>query len=183
MPSAMFEEFARGLERVHGRFVEATDDERAREAVLAILTEAKAKRIALWDDPLLKELGLPEALKNAGMELSLPGPNAVKDAAAADAGLTSALAGLRATGSLVVHAGPGRPRSFSLLPPLHLALLPGSALRQGTRDLPAIFRSVGEPPSAMHVITGPSSTADIELIKVHGVHGPIELVVLGLSGR
>jgi L-lactate dehydrogenase complex protein LldG len=93
-------------------------------------------------------------------------------------GLTGAEAAFAETGSIVVRSGPGRPRMASLIPLIHVVLLPTDR----------IFRSpmhwLTEPGSnaagAANVvyITGPSRTADIEQKITLGVHGPRELHVI-----
>ncbi|MDP3427698.1 MAG: LUD domain-containing protein, partial [Humidesulfovibrio sp.] len=98
-----------------------------------------------------------------------------------DMGLTFAQAALLDSGSLVLVAGPERPRSVSLLPPTHVCLLPRSALAPDVSALPELLSRQREPsglllsclwPSCLNLVTGPSSTADIELVLVRGVHGP-----------
>lgn len=102
-----------------------------------------------------------------------------------DLGLTFAHAALIDSGSLVLVAGRGRPRAASLLPPTHVCLVPRSALAPDVSALPGLLRghadTAGLPPSCLNLVTGPSSTADIELVLVRGVHGPGALDVVGLD--
>jgi L-lactate utilization protein LutC len=95
--------------------------------------------------------------------------------ATADIGFTGARAAVARTGSIVVDAGRANGRTVSLLPPLHVALVRGTAMV----DEPCgLWRSLGAPmPSNLVQITGPSRSADIELIITLGVHGPRALWV------
>jgi L-lactate utilization protein LutC len=90
----------------------------------------------------------------------------------AQIGVTSVDCAIANTGSLVVSAASTRPRSLSLLPSVHIAVL---FARQIRPDLGAAFELIAAPPglpSAAHVITGPSRTSDIENDLTIGVHGP-----------
>jgi L-lactate dehydrogenase complex protein LldG len=100
--------------------------------------------------------------------------------AQADLGLTGAEYAVAASGTLVMVAAPGRPRAFSLLPPLHIALI---RTAQILPDLAALTRQLrqdypGRQPSGVALISGPSRTADIEQTLTVGVHGPGELHIL-----
>jgi L-lactate dehydrogenase complex protein LldG len=104
------------------------------------------------------------------------------DAAEADCGITDAEWGVAATGTLVLPMIPGRTRSASLLPPVHLAILDGDRILP---DVPAVLSEVharymapGDRPSSVVFVTGPSRTADIELNLVLGVHGPRRLWIV-----
>jgi L-lactate utilization protein LutC len=101
-------------------------------------------------------------------------------AEAALLGLTEVDFAVAETGSLVLLSGAGKPRSVSLLPPIHIALV---NVEQIVPDIPALLDRVAgqespSPASAITFITGPSRTADIELTLVIGVHGPQELHVI-----
>ena len=93
-------------------------------------------------------------------------------------GVTSADYALSETGTLVMIASPSEARLISLLPPVHIAVVPLERLLTGLDEL---FTRVPDPAaitSSMVMITGPSRTADIEQILVRGVHGPGELHVV-----
>jgi L-lactate utilization protein LutC len=95
--------------------------------------------------------------------------------ATADIGFTGARAAVARTGSIVVDAGRAGGRTVSLLPPMHVALVSTSAMVAEPGDL---WRALGSPmPSTLVQITGPSRSADIELIITLGVHGPRSLWV------
>jgi L-lactate dehydrogenase complex protein LldG len=103
------------------------------------------------------------------------------DAAAADLGITGAAYGLAATGSVAVSSARAGGRSASLLPPVHLALVPASCVVASASE---VWRNMPErfpegPPSQLVFISGPSRSADIEFTLTVGVHGP-KRVWLGL---
>ena len=92
------------------------------------------------------------------------------------ASCTGTLAGIAATGTLVVQPSPAEPRLMSLVPPLHIALLKASQiydkLYQAQQHFPKPM------PSNLLLISGPSKTADIEQVLAYGAHGPKDLIVL-----
>jgi L-lactate dehydrogenase complex protein LldG len=90
----------------------------------------------------------------------------------ADIGITSADYALADTGTLVLLASANQPRLVSLLPPVHVAVFPRSAIVTGLDELFSVLPNPAEDTSSMVLITGPSRTADIEQILVRGVHGP-----------
>lgn len=97
------------------------------------------------------------------------------------AGITSPEYALAATASLVMLSGAENPRMISLLPPLHIAVVPAERVLAGIDHLFAIVPDPAACASSMVLITGPSRTGDIEQIPIRGVHGPgeIHVVVIG----
>ena len=99
----------------------------------------------------------------------------------ADAAITGTRGGIADTGALILRPDETEPRLMSLVPPIHIAVLDS---RQIYTSLPeamiAQHWADGMPTNAL-LISGPSKTADIELIPAFGVHGPVELIVLLLE--
>jgi L-lactate dehydrogenase complex protein LldG len=98
----------------------------------------------------------------------------------ASAGITSADYALANTGTLVMFAS-SEARMISLLPPLHIAVIPAERILTSLDELLTIVPDPASVTSSMVLITGPSRTADIEQILVRGVHGPgeIHVVIVG----
>jgi L-lactate utilization protein LutC len=156
------------------------NDAEAVEAVLAILREHGVRAAFVGEHPLIQRLHLRERLVQGGFE-ALPsgaGHDATREAAfVADVGISGVAWAIGETGSLVLAASAEEPRSLSLLPPLHVALVEASQI------LPDLFdlferQSVEAMPAALTLVTGPSKTGDIEMKLVTGVHGPGELRVI-----
>ncbi len=103
--------------------------------------------------------------------------------ASADCGITSADYALADTGSLVLFSSATEPRMVSLLPPCHIAIVPESVLLTSLEELFVREAMPAERSSAMVIITGPSRSADIEMILVRGVHGPGEVHVIFVAGH
>ncbi|HWA93427.1 MAG TPA: lactate utilization protein C [Terracidiphilus sp.] len=84
--------------------------------------------------------------------------------------VTAASAGIADSGTIVLHHGPqeGR-RALSLLPDWHLCVLRASQI---VETLPEYFALYPHPPALVTMISGPSATADIEMTRIKGVHGP-----------
>ena len=100
------------------------------------------------------------------------------------AGFTVARSGIAATGTLVLAPDRGTPRTVSLVPPLHVALVYASTLH---RDLYAAAQAErwGEGmPSNLVLASGPSKTSDIQQTLAYGAHGPRWMwVVIVLDGE
>jgi L-lactate dehydrogenase complex protein LldG len=167
--------FSERLAAVGGRAWRVRGLEGAREAVVGILAEAGVTRLVVSDAERVAAV-LP------GIESSVEGLSILdrRDRAqlfAAEAGLSTAQWAIAETGSLVLVSSEERHRLVSLVPPLHIALVPTSALlptmAEGLRRVAA-----SGPASAITWVTGPSRTADIELTLVVGVHGPRALHVV-----
>jgi L-lactate utilization protein LutC len=150
------------------------------DQVIALAQAQPTQEILMWDEAELPVAGLSARLQASGIQ-ARPASDSLdyQMMAGVALGVTGALAGLADTGSIVVASGPGRARSASLLPTVHLALLPVANLYP---DLPTWMAHQGShllPASAnLVIITGPSRTADIELNLVIGVHGPREIHVI-----
>jgi L-lactate dehydrogenase complex protein LldG len=67
---------------------------------------------------------------------------------------------------------------ISLLPLVHLAMVPADRVLTGLDELLTLVPDPAELTSSMVLITGPSRTADIEMMLVRGVHGPGEIHVV-----
>lgn len=141
------------------------------DAIMALL--GADDTVLAWDFAHIPLPTLQSSLKAKGIRVADPRDDSVR------VGITGVDAALAATGSLVVSARPGRPRSVSLLPYVHIAVLTKDQIMphfdawiasQSAQD----FRQVGN-----HiVITGASRTADIGMELVLGAHGPAELHII-----
>lgn len=95
---------------------------------------------------------------------------------ACDGVMTACFAGIADSGTIVLHhsATEGR-RVITLLPDWHLCILRAS---QVVETLPEYFDLCPHPPSLATYVSGPSATADIEMTRIKGVHGPRFLHVI-----
>jgi L-lactate dehydrogenase complex protein LldG len=142
-----------------------------------LLAAHLVRRAVVSREPEAQAIG--RMLAARGIEISPVGTVA---SAAADLGVTGAVAGLATTGSVVQDSGVAGGRTASLLPPLHLCVLPASRIVASTSD---VLRTLGDGrplPSNLVIITGPSRSGDIEQIIALGVHGPLEVRVVVLDG-
>ncbi|MCB1760446.1 MAG: lactate utilization protein [Gammaproteobacteria bacterium] len=98
-----------------------------------------------------------------------------------DAALTSTHAAIAETGTLVLWPDSAEPRTFSLVPPIHIALLKAERIFDTFADLVAREQWQNGLPTNALLISGPSKSADIEQTLAYGVHGPVELIVLVLT--
>lgn len=169
--------FAAALEAAHGEVRRAPDLEGAWKEVDTILGEVGARAVVANGEPPLDEALLRQ--RWPACEWHVVGQTEGDLRAfcvGADVGLSGVEAALAETGTVVVSSGPQKSRMATLLPPLHLALVPRSCL------LPDLFTWTagrnGAMPANRVFISGPSKTADIEFTLTLGVHGPGRVVVV-----
>jgi L-lactate dehydrogenase complex protein LldG len=90
--------------------------------------------------------------------------------------VTAAFCGVADSGTIVLHHSPAEGRRvLTLLPDWHLCILRAS---QVVETLPEYFDRCPQPPALVTTISGPSATADIEMTRIKGVHGPRFLHVI-----
>lgn len=181
--------FQRELEPLGGITHVTTNEADTLALVLQLLREAEVQKILAWDDADLPVNGFNETLRaNGYTRLIVDVPDdavgrreKLAELERAEAGITGALAGLVDTGSLALVTQPTQARLVSLLPPLHIALLPVSRLYPTMAAFFSAHPDVTLRGSNLVFVTGASRTADIELTLTRGVHGPKFLHVILLE--
>jgi L-lactate dehydrogenase complex protein LldG len=178
--------FKQQLELLSGRVYLPADAAEAGETLLNILRQHNAAQVISWQHEALDLAWLGDALPSAGVVLidaHLPATAEGRKRRLAEiedvkVGLTGALGGLADTGAIALVSGPGRSRLASLLPPVHIAVLPRAKLYPSLPAFLAANPAAAAQGSNLVLITGPSRTADIELTLTMGVHGPGEIHVI-----
>ena len=186
--------FKEELELVGGKVTMASSLADVHASLAAEIAFWKAKRLVSWAAGEFAGWELGKFFLESGCRCFRP--SAVPEeregfrraALEADVGITTVDFAVVNTGSLAVSAGVGRPRSVSLLPTLHLALVRETQLVDRLAQAFTGFRpGVSALASAIHFITGPSRTSDIENDLSIGVHGPAAVSVIlwrdGSSGQ
>ena len=95
-----------------------------------------------------------------------------------DAGITTTRGGIAETGSLILWPDRNEPRTLSLVPPLHIAVLDAAHLHETLHGAMRAQAWANDLPTNALLVTGPSKTADIQRLLVYGAHGPKQLVIL-----
>jgi len=158
----------------------------AAACVLELVQAKSARRVLVGRGTVLDRLLLPQRLGERGVGVQVVDtlePGTERDLFfRADLGISGVVHAIAETGTLVLASGPAEPRSLSLLPPVHIAVVGQSQLLPDLFDWCAgLEHDKARLPSCLSLITGPSKTGDIELKLVTGVHGPGEVHVIVIA--
>jgi L-lactate dehydrogenase complex protein LldF len=119
----------------------------------------------------LQEVNLPRTIN--------PDDTRFTDLDHVEVGVTTAVAGIAETGTIVLNSGSDRSQLASLLPPVHVAVLSANAIVSSQREWFADEAAdLTARSSRVTLVSGPSRTADIEMTLTVGVHGPGRLIVV-----
>jgi L-lactate dehydrogenase complex protein LldG len=183
--------FQEELERIDGEFVRCSTEELPHK-IADFLTSIEADRILSWGEKNPEFDSVANHLRETGIRILEPeiprsedGNTRYETLAGLDqapAGLTTCLAGLADTGTVILPSGMGQSNLTSLLPRIHLVFLRAKDiyptfdhwLRAGGRE------AIASSPQ-LTLITGPSRTADVEMILTLSVHGPGRLVIFTMD--
>ena len=94
-------------------------------------------------------------------------------------GITGAMCAIAETGTLVVASSPQVSSTHLFLPDNHIAIIDaGQVVRHLDDALRLLTEDILRQARGIHMITGPSKTADVEQTIQYGAHGPRRLHVI-----
>ncbi len=186
MPSDLdpIEQFTAELRALHAHVHLCNGLGEALDKLHELLEGADAQQVLTWAMDDLPLFGVAELLQAMGIQQADSQVHGAEDRDAAQRALepvpvciSGADAAIAESGSLLLVTGAGRGRLASLLPPMHIALLPAERIVRTLPDAFDLLRhqfgdGVFRDHANVSIITGPSRTADIELSLTLGVHGP-----------
>lgn len=141
-----------------------------RTVAARMLGERKVKRMVVPQ-------GLPMEWLPAGVEFVVDEGLAATELDRVDGVMTGATLAIAETGTVVLQnvAGQGR-RAVTLVPDYHLCVVRAEDVVETVPE--AMDRLQGTAKLATTFVSGPSATADIEMTRIKGVHGPRFLDVI-----
>lgn len=167
----------------------------AQTIVDIIKADDEAGSVVYADDHRIEKMHIPAVLEKCDAVTDLTrwdataGRDAMVDACnVARYGITFAQGGIAETATIVQPCSEKCGRSISLLPTVHIAIVNAADVKATMGDWLAVLDEEGAPagenlPSQICFISGPSATADIELVRVEGVHGPMAVHYIVIEGR
>ena len=178
--------FIREAEKIGTAVKQATPDNVASAVIELVAQFGEGGHVVYADLPEIDQFGIPEALNAKSLEAIRWDPSSrevsVERAENADGGITIASAGIAETATVIQECSVQSGRSICLLPIGHIALLKKKDIFPYMTQLMDDWENklaAGETmPSNYTFISGPSNTADIELVRVVGVHGPVHAGVI-----
>jgi L-lactate dehydrogenase complex protein LldG len=99
-----------------------------------------------------------------------------------DAGFTVARSGIASTGTLILAPDARTPRTVSLVPPLHIALVHAHTLHADLHAAAQAERWRDGMPANLVLASSPSKTSDIQQTLAYGAHGPRWMWVVIVTG-
>ena len=169
------------LDEAHALGIEIAQVEPAEvgRAIVCLAENMGSQSVIYASAPEAQTYNLAQLLEQAGIAVkawdNTHQQESIRFAEAADLGITFAYAGIAETATVAQICDEHSGRAVCLMPKAHIAVLHKSSIVPYMLQLMGRLREEfgSDLPSNVAFITGPSSTADIELVRVVGVHGPV----------
>jgi L-lactate dehydrogenase complex protein LldG len=172
--------FIERLREYDAEVVECAPDELP--ATIAAQIEASGKRRFVAPSGVPNAWLVTAAWQITGFECDIDHGLTATEIEKAEGVITACFCGVADSGTIVLHhsATEGR-RVITLLPDWHLCIVRASQI---VETLPEYFDRCNQPPPLVTWISGPSATADIEMTRIKGVHGPrfLNVIVVNDTG-
>ena len=178
---------------IHTKF-KRTDQDGLSETLIEVIKGHAGKKVIAANDRRNVEFGVDaiyEELRNSGVDVRLWDSAIGKEnqvfAEQADVGITFSDITLAESGTLTLFNDKDNGRSISLLPRVHIAIIPKSTIvprmTQAVKQIHDANQRGQEVPSCISFISGPSNSADIEMNLIVGVHGPVEATYIVVEDK
>ena len=177
------ENFIAAFKKVGGNVTLANDEQDVSAEILRICATEQAKKIMLWNHPGLNAMSPMLTAGNQQMEIlwnrdDLTKPELIEAMDNVKIGITWTDYAVAETGSIVLLSSPGKSRSVSLLPDVHIAILPVKKLYAKRVEVFKLLVPRMSKTRSVTLISGPSKTGDIDGKLNVGVHGPKKIFVI-----
>lgn len=166
-----------------------------KEALQTVVENYGGRSVVSWKDERFHEYGLSnlmdEQWPKANIEFYVwnyeqPEEN-IRQAEKANIGITISEITLAESGTAVLFSDKNKGRSVSFLPEKSIILIPKSTIvprmTQAARWIRQKMQDGEKIASCVNFISGPSNSADIEMIPVVGVHGPIKATYIVIEDQ
>lgn len=185
----LFKTFKKTLIDLDGQVIEIQKEADLQFQLSKQINDHNVKQVVMWDDPRFHQVGLVNIFNQQDVSVvTWTGNNSDHKltmlAEQSQIGITWADGAFAETGTLLLQNGGGKGRLVSLLPKVHLVFIEINQLESSWTDAMQhmkTFRNRKQWPSCTNFISGPSTSADIQLETMKGVHGPSEFVVMVLN--
>ncbi len=171
----LYETFQKGLTSVAGECYLAKKADLG-AALVKVFQEKDTQDVAIVETALLKEAGVVEALKGAGIKVDTD--HIRKNAPDDKGGVTEADYGIANLGSLVQMKDNIDNRIVETVADVYVGIVKLSQIVDNFDTMIDIMADTKPFPKFAGIITGPSRTADIECVGTVGVHGPRQYSVI-----
>lgn len=169
-----------------GTVVREVTPETVSQTVVDLIRAFNGETVVYADNPDADRYQIPQALDDAGLEGyrwdAHDQHESINKAEAAQVGISFAFGAIAETATVVQESTQQSGRAICLLPKAHIALVKKSTVvARMTQILDQLEERVAKGevlPSNITFISGPSNTADIELVRVVGVHGPVHAGII-----
>lgn len=159
--------------------------ENLNEKIKSILDSLTKGLVVVTNDRLLQEKRTVEYLQMTGEEIFVWGNNLsreenIKNVEKASVGITVVQMALAESATVLLYCQKTSGRSVTLLPESTLYIIPQSAIQPRLTQAMNSIHNLDKKnlPSSINFVSGPSATSDIELVRVVGVHGPVNVIHL-----
>ncbi|MFE3572882.1 lactate utilization protein C [Lysinibacillus sp. NPDC059133] len=154
-----------------------------------------SQSVITWKDERFKSFGLSSLMTEQWPQVNIqlyewnseqPEEN-IRQAEKANIGITISEITLAESGTAVLFSSKDKGRSVSFLPENSIILIPKSTIvprmTQAARLISEKIRNGEQIASCINFITGPSNSADIEMILIVGVHGPMKATYIVIEDQ
>lgn len=178
---------------IHTTYRETTTAELAK-VLEEVVTTYEGKTIVTSNDPRFEEFGLTNYLNGSQQTEKrihvwdpAVGSDNIEFSKSADVGITFSDITLAESGTVGVYSSPKNGRSISLLPATYIAIVPKSTIvprmTQAASSIHNEIQNGEKVASCVNFISGPSNSADIEMVLIVGVHGPIKATYIVVTDK
>lgn len=175
----LVEIFVKQCENIHTKAVLCTQVELS-DTVNRVIEQYGSGSIVYSDDVRFQELDLINTLEARKAYKWQPerGQENITRAEAANVGIVVSDITLAESGTIVLQSEAKKGRTISFLPENSIAIIPKSSLVPRMTQAAQFLRAQQTTASCINFITGPSNSADIEMILIVGVHGPVKMTYI-----